>query len=504
MIHSVKHATTNNGTNIAIGVFWGILAIGILLRLLGISSSPGHWQDEVQIVEYGRGIIDAPSDLLVYTPVQGAESVGPIWRVGLFAQELSCRVFGHVGARIPPLIYLLVSTILLRYIVVRRTNAQWMATITALSWFCCATLVKSVSAGRLDSLVFMLLWATLVVLSSEWAERKPCVSFAVAGCLSALCVFSWATAILLAPLFVWGMIDYSSRQDVQWRERIRPWIAYAVAGMAVSLIVLSPSLLHYDVMMQRLSFTASTHASGSSGAIMDFFREFRAFPYLYLLAIPCLFIRRRIDVLTIGAMIVIVLFACTRAYIFRVLYFLPYAFLSFVTLYAESKATSARKVLLVVLTCLASISFLRVALCKNIFAYALRGANDEVMLENALNQAIGTDANIYVADYSVYFAGRKLGWHQYRTFHRSSTPFDLPPEIVGKVDWFIGSAEQARKYDQKLREAGFAECASIEQQRFPQWVESKWFKCMWRFCLAVEHPYGPYSIWRKVERGGNE
>lgn len=474
--------------------FWILLLIGVCFHLATIGFAPAHWQDEVQIHELGRRII-APTDWTVYwLPVDGASHAATgLWNAASPLHEIAYSLLGHTGPRLVQFVFLVISTILLRAYLSRKTGDECLSTVFSLLYFSVPRMALSPRAGRLDAFVFMMLFAALYTLRSQWARRHVCGAMALAGAISAACVFSWATAIVLMPIVLWEIQCVFLENRMAARDMARPLLCFAVGGVCASLPFLA--LFISDL---PLSWEIMRHMAGipqPRDSLATFLTGIRAYPYLYVLGILGLCFRGKFDLLSLGAVGFLAVCVASRSYCYRLLYFLPYALIASATV-----ASGGRKVARVFLSfaiIMATLSYVRIAVCKNAVEFMSRSINDERRLEHVLDDTLGRDIRVYAAVFDVYYAGRALGWRQYRSFNRSGSKFDLYPELIDKVDFFISTPKQAREHGEELNAAGFVPFSEIAGFEMPAWAESTWWRYIQRFSAWNPHPYGPYVVFRK-------
>lgn len=445
--------------------FWFLLALGTVLHALTLPYSPPHWQDEVQVNEIGRASLEC-SDWSMYwvrgLGVQNGTVPYGIWNVGGGCAEVGYRLMGECGPRIVALLALVLSTLLVRLYLRRKTEDEFISDLAALLFFSAPHLVESVRSARMDVIAMLFLFAALVVVQIAGdPRRKGPVFFFVFGVLSACSAFSWATAVLMAPILLFEAVETCRRRDVRFSAALRLFAVAGVGAVLATVVIQMPVIARLEAVVENMVKTVPSAAGVNVAHIGagDILRTLIGFSFLYLLGIFCLSPRKGILALGGGACLLVC--GVNKFYPYRVQYFVPYAIIAIALTLQSFRGRRLGRMLSAAAMCVLLLGYC-FSVCARfgleVFASPYR---DYGALAKSLESAIGRNACVYVDAYDVYYIGRGLGWRQYRV-DTLELPSDIDPVILPRIDYVV--MEEPRllpAFEEYLSNVGFDKIAEV-------------------------------------------
>lgn len=419
-------------------VFWIAITIGIAFHAITLPYSSNHWQDEGQICEIGRRVLEKTDWNMYLLPGKESNTVAPgIWFVGPVAQECSYRLVGHLGPKIMTLVFLALATIMVYCFSMLKTGDEHISLLSALLFFTTPVLVQSARGARADVMGFAFLFASLVCFekslkSEDWLVK--CMWCFFAGILCAVCFGTWGSCLLLMPIVWWEMVEIM--YQASWGRGLRLGIMAVCGGMLGLLIVEEPFWaqlpLSAKCLMQYLSVVGNHEVFEWKALLASFFAP----PYVYLIGLLCLLMTRRVW-LIMGVLVYFIVCAKNgHIYVFRTLYFLPYSIVALVLLGKMSPKGLVRKLCVPVIAVLTMGLFIRSVAIRNIVEWMASPSRSYASLYDVLKREIGLGVKIYNGDWQTYFVGRELGWKQYQIYS-ANQQFDY--DIFDDVDYVLVS-----------------------------------------------------------------
>ena len=430
---------------------WFVALLVIVgLRLFVLNIHPIIGQDEVQIVDGGRTLLNPHSDWSITWFPQGGPALASEY--GPLLQELGFRLSGSpIGPRTLSLVgAMLAATLLVAWLLSRGVipRAAWLAGIAfALD----PIFTESYGSARIDC------WAFALCFGAAWLVRRPCgpavrarADF-LAGVLAALALAIWPTAPLLYPLLlteflVSGSVELTRKQRLASVTR-RVTFA-ALGGIAAIVVLLAPVLgrlsAFVDSARQSVPLNVSAPDAGHSRLVtgmLGVFLPLSRAPFLIAAALlgALLTKERLLLVVTLGCVLFV---AATRAYHMRDLYLLPYlialATSVLVGMPKETRRTTARKAAGFLIAGAATWGFGLSAVVRPWVAWQHRDVRNPAILMAVAKAEIGPGRHtVLVRPYEFYYAGRQLGWRMFHLFARNDFKDPLYKTLLESVDYAI-------------------------------------------------------------------
>ena len=383
-----------------------LLALALLsalasIHLLTIRISPTVWQDEVQIVDYGRNFLaHDPQWSISWSPAQ--TPVTPLSYLGPVMQEMAYRAWpGVTGPRLLSLVgAVLAAYLLFRWLLARDHSAQTALALAAV-FLLDPLFVQGYRGARVDAWVFVLVFAACILVA-----RPSQLRAALAGALVVVAGFVWPSAIFLTPLV---LIELRRRRDL-WG---------IAAGAVVALALCAWPLLAQLQLM--LSDTAGV-VEGASGdrAFTDVVRYFAASvaqsPLVMVAAVAGLMIAgRRVMALGVALGAVLLVMSQMTIHVHRVVYLLPYL-LPIIAAACERLFRSDRRAIAQIgLLALIAWAFILSLVLRPALAWSARDARDPKNYDRAASAMPFLQSRlVFLGAWELYYAGRQHGWRMVR------------------------------------------------------------------------------------------
>ena len=457
-------------------VFWGGLILGLICHAVTLPYSPVHWQDECQITELGRLLLSPGTDWsMCILPTSITELGGNgIWNIGKTLQELSYRLGGAPAPRWMELFCLVTVAILVRFYVAKKTSSAWLGTVFGLLAFSVPGLVQSARGARVDAMAMMFLFAALSVMQIEdcpcGKNRRPLV-MALTGACAALCVWTWATAVMMMPIVLWEFVETLRRWRVNMRELFTLLGCVVVGGLLISAIDFIPCYESIRGTLARIGNSSKAVGYGQESSFGRTVAQLFAFPGLYVIGFCCLFVRRRFWLLAVAAAAFLYV-TKGSIYVFRTLYLMPYALIGFALLSGMIRCTWVKRSLVVIAVLMLAVTYARSVVVRNAVEFLAREYRDGRTLKAVLAKEIGRGALVYNCAFQTYYVGRELDWKQYQMFYDA-----LRPDVakIKDLDYFLIDANDVENVSlDDLRLAGFDKHRTIAVFPPPAQGVHKW------------------------------
>jgi len=232
------------------GIWFGVCLLISVTHLTTLNLSPEPWQDEVQIVDYGRHLFERRADAAATWNGKKDEPFYAISFIGCAASELAYRLAPGTpsGPRVLALLGALFSGTMLLVLGRRMRVDPLLCLLLATAWLLDPTLVQSYRGARLEGWACGLVFAALVLLASRERVRLQHLAFA-AIFLTASFLF-WPTspamftltAFFLSPLW---------RPVTSWRTTFLHTFLLAAlfaSAAAVALRLIYPEFTPLDLL----------------------------------------------------------------------------------------------------------------------------------------------------------------------------------------------------------------------------------------------------------------
>ena len=426
-------------------LWFGLACATTVVTLATLRISPPIWQDEVQIVDYGRTAIQGSDRSW---SINWSSEGRPMLILSYLAcglQELACCLTGNteVGPRLASVVgALFAGTCALGWLL-QRGCVPIAALGGAVLLLVDPVFAQSYRGARVDCWVFGFIFLTcwLIQRSTVDSRREKRVNLLLilAGVPFALAGLCWPSAILLVPLVLSElMVAYQLR--LTWNSFVGFIPGLVTLGAATTmalLLFLAPvwssvwsAVMDLSGSVSNVSKTESILSSGYAIAA-----SYRLSPWLLVLGIGGFFVQPN-RLLGIAFLLAALGVSLTTVYIHRALYLLPYLLLSVVCLIAllaqaQRLLSIALKAGLLALACLVCWSSAVTLGARTWTAWSQRLARSPDRILEVGKAAIGArDVSVYTHCWEFYYAGRQLGWRQFRLF---SLPEDQDSEVLSRL-----------------------------------------------------------------------
>jgi hypothetical protein len=482
-----------------------ILIIVFLIHCLTLTVSPTIWQDEVQIIDYGRTFLSPNTDYSMSWDVANNRPYLSLFYLGCLMQELAFKAthFSIVGPRIVSLIGAsLAATTAMGYLSSRQVPLK-IAALLGLALLLDPLFVQSYRGDRIDCWVIAICFAACWLLRSsiERIHNKQSNLFPVslAGSLSVIAVFIWPSALILYPLILVELLSllYVTTQETNsLTSALQLILIFAGAVIITSILILIPITSQLEILVNNFfRFTSNQVGGFGLSAIINFFVSFKNSPFLPLLAvISCMY--RRDKLLLIASLFALSLVLNSGVYVHRVIYMLPYFITLSSQLYRQDKKSPIQKLIshskkyLYLLLIWAITLSLLVRPAIGLSNYDGRNPN---LLVNIGTSYIGkNEYKVWDSTWNFYQTARLLGWKVYQPFFGVGTD-DASKNFINNLDYVILSPESY--LEEMIQKQGFQMKQSINMDQNIQDNPGILYKFTKN--LRSRTGYGPYILYSK-------
>lgn len=443
-----------------------------LVYSLTVTRSPPVWQDEVQIVDYGRTLLAGADRSYGVNWSNAARPVYPLAWIGCVIAELGYRIAdsGNLGPRCITILGGVAAAIALRAWLVIKGMSPWASTAAACTLFWDPLVVASYRGGRVDS------WCIASMLAACWCIRRATRSSLtpsfpiVAGACTAISGLIWPSAILLLPLLLFEIVTSSMETDRTTPPRMLfaslrlLAIRLATVGILtcffIALLLLPVASRLPDMWMDCREGVTSVVTQEQGRILSNMWRLARAFllsPFLPILAIT--------GTVACGPrawFLPLLATTCgvigTRAYGHRAVYLVPmFAYgLALLLDRLTLPAASSRRRLLAFLIAILVLGW------ASTISVVIRTGNslldwdrrDPLVAASVIDTLAGDPGTtVLLSSWSLYYPIRDRKWHYWG-------PYDLrSPELTAgslDVDYVIHDLSMGtHPLDASLRESGY-------------------------------------------------
>jgi hypothetical protein len=485
------------------GIWLGMAAVTLAIHATTLRISPTIWQDEVQIVDYGRVLSPGADRSYAMTWRDDSRVATPLMYLGNGLQNAAYVAAGGdlAGPRLSAVVgALLASAALLGWLMARGTVA-WIALACALLFLWDPVFAQGYRGARVDS------WAMALMLLACWVVRSRASSGKrlLAGICMGVAGLTWVSAILLVPLLAHEVV-VQQRGGGTWGRGIRQSIgplclvaAGAVAAMGILLFPYAGSLPQMVADLAAGTGQKTGRADWNPGGL---FAPFKTSPWLMVVALV-VFLRPR----NWGKGFVFLVAAAgvlaTSVYIHRVVYLLPYLLLGVAAgasaWWVAGQECKGRRIAVVSVLGAMMLWSGGISLgARTVVSWREREARAPERLV-ALLQSVAQMTNlqasedggaprVFLGNWELYYAARGLGWRFDKTVERWEYPGFL--EFVRGRDLLIYRADEPALPDPSVLESlGFESMTITANPGVERSVLAAGVKA------AV--PYADYVVWRR-------
>ncbi|MEY4576350.1 MAG: hypothetical protein RL701_1053 [Pseudomonadota bacterium] len=475
------------------------LCIGALLCVVGVhlstlTLSPPHWQDECQIVDWGRATIFEPNTHWSVNMLDDGRNVPMLPFVGPALQELAYRALAPnpIGTRLATLFAAAGAVSCFFVWLKRRGGNSWESLLASGLLFLDTVFTSSYRGARVDAWALLACFGSLALLRGG-VIRKSLTSGRVmaVGAGLTLAPFIWPSATMLAPIAIAEFYSVAfgtphARKSDNRTRLLRLLRFAAIGGAALALVVLgflywrNPNAFALASTMVRSQFgnRPQTVLERANACWITF----RSSPVAWLAAL--FLVLRLPDRATMAATgCVLVVLLSSLLYSHRVLYLMPYAAWivaeALRNLRVRRNTSRPAWAVLVLLGCGAAMATLGL---RTVLALEQRAGRDPAQLLPIAQHYIGAKkARVYLEEFAFYFAGRQLGWEIIRAYGNTN---GYAP-IFSDVDYAI--VHTGGEYEAHLLKDGLRIIGKTEAPR----LSGK----SWLSHLSVgAQPYGSYTF----------
>jgi hypothetical protein len=470
--------------------FWLLLLFVFLaVTLPNLTLWPTLFQDEMQIIDYGRVFLDPSTDWSMGWLVHESAPMTSMAYVGMTLQELAYLLGSpsHFGARYSSLLgAVLASSLLLGWLRARKTPIPF-ALLLALAFLLNPIFNESYRQGRVDSWAlacfFAALWLTVEATNTLFGSRPEKWKLFAAGGFAGLSLFVWPTTLSLMPLLLvellacaWAVTRTGVRSFTS--HVIRTSLPLALGGTLVVLLLALPIVLDAGTYRRSLEYSVEVQkfAASIQRPLLDLYNVYD--PWLIPLALLSMLLPRNYGYnLAIG--VALIMMYQTMVYPMRVLYLLPYLMAIMagaLTWVREGSPAPRRKTVFMLALSLMIGGNLWVSAWKRPhLAVSQAEARSPAQFDQRMQAAIGAGPyRVLTTEWEIYYAARALGWKTYYLFGKKKKDDEDFTDFLSRMDYAIVRNEFAffkPVTESDLRSNGFEEYANITFEHLPNDTE---------------------------------
>jgi len=404
----------------------GIAAAAIFaIHLLSCSGIPLPWQDEVHILEMGRNVLEGIDGSAFAAQATGRNTI-PFYFLGPLIQETFYRIIGFIGPRLSSMLGLMIATFFFYKWLYARSLSSRHSVLMAMFFLLNGLLTHSVRLVRVDSWAFACLYAALTILVLHPTEHRR-TAFFICGLLCGVNLFIWPSSFLFLPFILSELLVIWASEHARFPRATQDCL-FLGTGLALSslcLLAISPCGIintlssYYSTANNGVISGRATVVSVLSSCIVAWGKELTRDPFFIsaaLVGIMLAVARRQFSalvlmVLTFAAMIP------SGLHTYRLVYLWPFLFCfasDAATYLATRKSTAFRYYATTALAYAVwtfSVSYLVLSLLNP------RTSHRQRTQELAHLVGTGSTNTVYSLSFQTYYAGRELGWRQFRFSH---------------------------------------------------------------------------------------
>jgi len=453
------------GTGRAVRI-WAILSlVTLLVSLTTLRLSPPAWQDEVQILDYGRILLPGADRTSAMSWSDADRPIFPLNYPSCVASEIAFRLAGRdmAGPRLLGLLGAIAASGAMLWYLRTRGIASWIALAVSIAFLWDPMFAPGYRGARFDGWAMATMLAACGLIRRGADGERPFRPQALAGMLIGSAGAIWVSSIILLPLVVVEVFG-TERRDLRpglvakgLLQRLG-WIG-AWAFVALSLCFLpyagSLSLMLQDTLGYAHERTDSTYDLGS--AILNALSTFVGSPVLAVGALLAIVWRRQWALAT-GLLAALGLVLATGPYVHRNVYLEPYLLIA-VSVGGQAAWGSARagprRVAAAGMVLLCGWGAVVTLGARNANAFLDRVGRDPDRPLVELRERLGEGPHrAYLSAWRAYYAARSMGWSYLRPFSLST---DTARSLLSRCDVAIidpGDPQEVAT-PEVLAEAGF-------------------------------------------------
>lgn len=432
---------------------WWIAACAVVtvIHSLTLKTDPLMYQDEVQVLEYGRTALEPETDWGVIWNVNEAIPILTPAYLGPALQELGYRITAPstFGSRMVAVMAgVLAATCLLAWFLARGTP-RLAAFILSLALLIDPIFAANYRGGRVDGWSFAACLAACFLLRLAGKRRQvglPISGLLIgAGALSGLSPFFWPNAPILWPLILLELVCLllvkpDSSVDDRLRESLKILSLMALGGMVAVAVVILPALPHWSLWWNGLLTVAEVQAFAAVIQVSIIEQFAIRDPIVVIGALLAVVVCRDWGLLIAFGLALVIVYQ-TMVYLPRMMYLLPYFLAMIASASCAVHAPNAgRKLARLAMNRVIAAVIIWNAGVTLVYRPALAAyrwpATDASQLVRELERAIGRGPyRVLTEEWSAYPAGRELGWRQYH----SGTAYNRAKylELLESMDYLV-------------------------------------------------------------------
>jgi hypothetical protein len=426
-----------------------ILTVVFLIHCLTLAVSPPIWQDEVQIIEYGRTFLNPHTDWSINWDVANNRPYLTLSYLGCLVQELVFKAthFSIFGPRIFSLIGAsLAATTATGWLLSRKVPVR-VAGLLGLNFLLDPFFVRSYLHNRIDC------WAIALCLAACWLLKlslqrfhndKFClISVSLAGSLSAIAFFVWPSATIIYPLILlelWSLLYAIIKEEGNLKKCLYLLLGFILTGIMTSMFLLIPVKYQLGILVNNLLESANNRVeSFSIDSIINLVKNFLRNPILAILALLGLTYSRD-KWLALTTLFALSLVSVTISYTARILYLLPYLIALVSEIYCEQKSKNIKvlnpqvKSGFLILLLSWSIAF-SLIVRPVVIGHNMEGINSNILLNEGFSSIGKGEYKVWDSTWRFYQVGRLLGWKLYQPFFEINE--EELREFINQMDYII-------------------------------------------------------------------
>lgn len=410
-------------------LFVAALVGGAVVHCLTLTISPPAWQDEIQILDYGRTLTPGGDRSFAVTWAPPGRPVQLLTYTGCVLQNLAYRLAGNsmVGPRLSALVGASLAAVFMLGWLREAGVTPWIAAVAACTFLWDPVFVQGYRGARVDC------WSMACMLAALWCVRRSARApnarawLAAAGPLVALSGLTWPSAILLLPLLVHEIVvgepaerprDSTSRELLRRGWLVRLVIVGSSAAVCL-LILLLPMWRQVLGMVEDLSsFVTGAKASRVDDLLTRAWKLPVSFIRSPLFPVAALagaaFVGPRSWLVAFAAAVAGVVI--TKPYVHRSVYLLPYFALGFALAADRVRERLAGR--RTALACMTLAAMLPLA-CNGAISLGARTAvallerqrRDPALADRFVETlTAGRKGRVLLGSWSLYYPFRARGW----------------------------------------------------------------------------------------------
>ena len=492
----------NVSSSKAVWLSWLVVAGFVMTaHLTTVKLSPVIWQDEVQILDWGRSYMPGGDQSYAMSWVYEGRTYRMICYLGCVLQECAYRLAGGemLGPRVSSILGAVLASFALLGWLLARGTVPWIALACSLLLLCDPSFTLGYRGARVDawSMALMLLALWVVRGKGGLGDRRSemgdggrakdtadgrlqlgdsqvrgadlptsnfnLLTYGLAGLCAALAGAVWVSAILLLPLLIHEVFARNRSFVLHSSRFLRSLCALGWIG-AFALICLVLLFLPVGQFLPEMLHDLAGRGGGSASnvpswaALQKMIWSLAANPLLLPLALVAFIFPRRC-VLGLVFLLAAAATLYTGAYVHRAIYLMPYLLVGLASAGTDiwngpTRLHWARRAIAGVFLLMIAWSAMISVGVRNLVAWKEKQERDPRRLETEARNVIGKGTyKVYVDAWEFYYAGRNLGWQQYRSFFWHDLSDSRFRSLLGEMDAAIFSAANLRQPQVVLMEA---------------------------------------------------